>query len=107
MMWLTIYPHSQLVLPLNMLRIDTKMKSGRRFLHLLGLAGMFLFSILMTIAFVLKKDYSGFKCCSNDAFYSFFVAIGSIPWLIVGELFSQAPRSSAVCFYFCFLFLVD
>lgn len=75
-------------------------KSGRRFLHLLGLGGMWLFSILMTVAFVLQPKESNLKYLSivSMMLYIVFFAIGpgSIPWLIVGELFSQVPRSAAV-----------
>lgn len=75
-------------------------KCGRRFLHLLGLGGMWVFSILMTIAFVLQDKYDGMKYLSvvSMMLYIVFFAIGpgSIPWMIVGELFSQGPRSAAV-----------
>jgi SP family facilitated glucose transporter-like MFS transporter 1 len=75
-------------------------KAGRRFLHLLGLGGMFVFSILMTIAFVLQPKVDNIKYLSvvSMMLYIVFFAIGpgSIPWLIVAELFSQGPRSAAV-----------
>ena len=75
-------------------------KSGRRSLHLLGLGGMFVFSILMTIAFVLQSKVDSLKYLSlvSMMLYIVFFAIGpgSIPWLIVSELFLQAPRSAAV-----------
>ncbi|WAQ99525.1 GTR1-like protein, partial [Mya arenaria] len=49
---------------------------GRRSLHLLGLGGMFIFSVLITL------------CLS--------LTVGSIPWLIVSELFPQGPRPAAM-----------
>ncbi len=85
---------------MTLVSIPLMEKSGRRFLHLLGLGGMFFFSILMTIAFVVQPKIEGFKYLSVVAMmlYIVFFAIGpgSIPWLIVAELFSQAPRSAAV-----------
>lgn len=51
---------------------------GRRFLHLLGLSGMFLFSILMTIASVLKTKYDWIKYLNivSMMLYIVFFAIG-------------------------------
>ena len=75
-------------------------KAGRRFLHLLGLGGMLIFSILMTIAFVLQDQVEWLKYMSVVAMMlyimSFAIGPGSIPWMIVSELFSQGPRSAAV-----------
>ena len=85
---------------MTLVSIPLMEKSGRRFLHLLGLGGMFVFSILMTIAFVLQNRYDWLKYLSivSMMLYIVFFAIGpgSIPWLIVAELFSQGPRSAAV-----------
>lgn len=85
---------------MTLVSIPLMEKSGRRFLHLLGLGGMLIFSILMTISFVLKDKYDGLKYLSivSMMLYIVFFAIGpgSIPWMIVGELFSQGPRSAAV-----------
>ena len=73
---------------------------GRRFLHLLGLGGMFIFSILMTVSFVLKNSHDWIKYLSivSMMLYIVFFAIGpgSIPWMIVGELFMQGPKSAAI-----------
>ena len=51
---------------------------GRRFLHLLGLSGMFVFSILMTIATVLKEDNNWIKYVNLISMYLYimFFAIG-------------------------------
>jgi len=85
---------------MTLVSIPLMEKSGRRFLHLLGLGGMFLFSILMTVAFVLQSKFEWLKYLSvvSMMLYIIFFAIGpgSIPWLIVAELFSQGPRSAAV-----------
>lgn len=73
---------------------------GRRFLHLLGLSGMFVFSILMTIATVLKEDNNWIKYVNLISMYLYimFFAIGpgSIPWMIVGEFFTQGPRAAVI-----------
>ena len=85
---------------MTLVSIPLMEKRGRRFLHLLGLGGMLVFSILMTISFVLKEKYESLKYLSivSMMLYIVFFAIGpgSIPWMIVGELFSQGPRSAAV-----------
>lgn len=85
---------------MTLVSIPLMEKRGRRFLHLLGLGGMWLFSILMTIASVLKYKDDNMKYLSivSMMLYIVFFALGpgSIPWMIVGELFSQGPRSAAV-----------
>ena len=85
---------------MTLVSIPLMERAGRRFLHLLGLGGMFVFSILMTIAFVLQNRYEWLRYLSivSMMLYIVFFAIGpgSIPWLIVAELFSQGPRSAAV-----------
>ncbi|KAJ3609812.1 hypothetical protein NHX12_024322, partial [Muraenolepis orangiensis] len=52
-------------------------KAGRRTLHLLGLGGMAVSALLMTISLLLLGP-------------------GPIPWFIVAELFSQGPRPAAM-----------
>ncbi|KAK3577353.1 hypothetical protein CHS0354_008451 [Potamilus streckersoni] len=73
---------------------------GRRTLHLLGLGGMFLFSVLITITLALTYLADWLKIVNIVAslFYVVFFALGpgSIPWLIVAELFSQGPRPAAL-----------
>ena len=86
---------------MTLISIPLMEKSGRRFLHLFGLGGMFFFSILMTIAFRLQVqgyDWPKYLSIVSMMLYIVFFAIGpgSIPWLIVAELFSQGPRSAAV-----------
>jgi len=97
---------------------------GRRTLHFIGMIGMIACSILITISLSISNpenndvvpdcnknetdcnnedsevatDGNGiFAIISTLAFVMFFAfGPGSIPWLITGELFTQAPRSAAV-----------
>ncbi|CAL1538109.1 unnamed protein product [Lymnaea stagnalis] len=75
-------------------------RAGRRTLHLIGLAGMCFFSILITVTLALREQVTWFNTSSIvvSLLYVVFFAIGpgSIPWLIVAELFSQGPRSAAM-----------
>ncbi|KAG5679241.1 hypothetical protein PVAND_008821 [Polypedilum vanderplanki] len=75
-------------------------KTGRRTLHLYGLGGMFIFSIFITISFLIKEmiDWMSYlSVVSTLAFVVFFaVGPGSIPWMITAELFSQGPRPTAM-----------
>ena len=92
---------------------------GRRTLHLIGLGGIFLCSIMITIAL----NYSGtetsnavllsskniasdeevsngvgiFLVIATLGFVVFFaLGPGSIPWMAAGEMFSQGPRAPAI-----------
>ncbi|KAL4216553.1 Solute carrier 2 [Mactra antiquata] len=75
-------------------------KLGRRTLHLIGLAGMFIFSIMITLSLSLMYLADWLKICNIvvSLLYVLFFAVGpgSIPWLIVSELFSQGPRPAAM-----------
>ncbi|XP_015833452.1 glucose transporter type 1 isoform X4 [Tribolium castaneum] len=82
-------------------------KTGRRTLHLYGLGGMFIFSIFITISFLIKEFFgyvqemidwmSYLSVVSTLGFVVFFaVGPGSIPWMITAELFSQGPRPAAM-----------
>ncbi|KAJ0177946.1 hypothetical protein K1T71_006819 [Dendrolimus kikuchii] len=73
---------------------------GRRTLQLGGLAGMTVFSILMTIAFF---TYTNNTIMSVFAVIFTFLYVGSfgvgpssIPWMIMSEMFGQGARSAAV-----------
>ncbi|XP_029645496.1 solute carrier family 2, facilitated glucose transporter member 1 [Octopus sinensis] len=74
--------------------------TGRRALHLIGLMGMFILSIFLNISLVLSDTYDAMQVVSIVIvilFVGFFsIGPGSIPWLIVAELFSQGARSSAM-----------
>ncbi|XP_041356553.1 glucose transporter type 1-like [Gigantopelta aegis] len=73
---------------------------GRRTLHLIGLGGMFIFSILITVCLTLKDVVTWMNMASIvvSLMYVVFFAVGpgSIPWLIIAELFSQGPRPAAL-----------
>ena len=66
---------------------------GRRTLHLTGLSGMFVFSILMTIASVLKEKYDWLKYLNvvSMMVYIFFFAVGpgKLKWLFVKMAITQ------------------
>ncbi|XP_037702566.1 solute carrier family 2, facilitated glucose transporter member 3 [Choloepus didactylus] len=80
-------------------------KAGRRTLHMLGLGGMAVCSVLMTVSMLLKNEYSwmSFVCIGAImVFVAFFeIGPGPIPWFIVAELFSQGPRPAAVAVAGC------
>ncbi|XP_039285954.1 glucose transporter type 1 isoform X22 [Nilaparvata lugens] len=82
-------------------------RMGRRTLHLYGLGGMFIFSIFITISFLIKEFFgyvqemidwmSYLSVVSTLSFVVFFaLGPGSIPWMITAELFSQGPRPAAM-----------
>ncbi|CAH0751830.1 unnamed protein product [Diatraea saccharalis] len=73
---------------------------GRRTLQLCGLAGMTVFSVLMTVAFFTYENnttMSIFAVIFTFLYVAFFgVGPSSIPWMILSELFGQGARSAAV-----------
>ncbi|XP_077998022.1 solute carrier family 2, facilitated glucose transporter member 1-like [Glandiceps talaboti] len=77
-------------------------RAGRRTLHLIGLGGCFIAGIVLTIALLLIQyiDWKGaafISILSVIMFVAMFgIGPGSIPWLIVAELFSQGPRPAAI-----------
>ncbi|XP_022616439.1 solute carrier family 2, facilitated glucose transporter member 4 [Seriola dumerili] len=75
-------------------------RMGRRTLHMLGLGGMCVCAIIMTIALVLLDSVpsmSYVSMLSIFGFVAFFeVGPGPIPWFFVAELFSQGPRPAAM-----------
>uniref|UniRef100_A0A672L3S8 Solute carrier family 2, facilitated glucose transporter member 1-like n=1 Tax=Sinocyclocheilus grahami TaxID=75366 RepID=A0A672L3S8_SINGR len=75
-------------------------RAGRRSLHLIGLMGMAVSSVLMTIAMALLDQVKWMSYVSIVAIFSFVaffeIGPGPIPWFIVAELFSQGPRPSAI-----------
>ncbi|XP_032204768.1 solute carrier family 2, facilitated glucose transporter member 3 isoform X3 [Mustela erminea] len=80
-------------------------RAGRRTLHMIGLGGMAVCSIFMTISLLLKDDYNwmSFVCIGAIlVFVAFFeIGPGPIPWFIVAELFSQGPRPAAMAVAGC------
>uniref|UniRef100_A0A8B9HRK5 Solute carrier family 2 member 3 n=1 Tax=Astyanax mexicanus TaxID=7994 RepID=A0A8B9HRK5_ASTMX len=74
-------------------------RAGRRTLHLIGLGGMAISALLMTIALLLKhiESLSYLSIAAVFAFVAMFeMGPGPIPWFIVAELFSQGPRPAAM-----------
>ncbi|XP_016841957.1 glucose transporter type 1 isoform X5 [Nasonia vitripennis] len=75
-------------------------RTGRRTLHLYGLGGMFIFSIFITISFLIKEmiDWMSYLAVVSILGFVVFFAVGpgSIPWMITAELFSQGPRPAAM-----------
>ncbi|CAG0898504.1 unnamed protein product [Cyprideis torosa] len=71
---------------------------GRKSLHLFGLVGMFVLSILITISLSVEGTSANIFSVIVVLGYVVFFAIGpgSIPWLITAELFSQTARAKAM-----------
>ncbi|XP_033096081.1 glucose transporter type 1-like isoform X2 [Anneissia japonica] len=73
---------------------------GRRTLHLWGLALMILWASILTVSLATKDSWEGSAYLSIICVIAFVVGFalgpGSIPWLIVAELFSQGPRGAAI-----------
>ncbi|XP_067093768.1 solute carrier family 2, facilitated glucose transporter member 3 [Osmerus mordax] len=80
-------------------------RAGRRTLHLIGLAGMAVFAILMTISLSLVTDIPSLSYLAIVAVFGFVASFemgpGPIPWFIVAELFSQGPRPAAMAVSGC------
>uniref|UniRef100_A0A8C1D4V3 Solute carrier family 2 member 3a n=1 Tax=Cyprinus carpio carpio TaxID=630221 RepID=A0A8C1D4V3_CYPCA len=79
-------------------------RAGRRTLHLIGLGGMAVSALAMTIALLLK-DIEALRYLSIAAVFAFVAMFemgpGPIPWFIVAELFSQGPRPAAMAIAGC------
>ncbi|XP_068425750.1 solute carrier family 2, facilitated glucose transporter member 3 [Clinocottus analis] len=75
-------------------------RAGRRTLHLIGLAGMAFFALIMTISLSLVKTTPSLSYLAIVAVFGFVASFemgpGPIPWFIVAELFSQGPRPAAM-----------
>ncbi|CAF1297041.1 unnamed protein product [Adineta ricciae] len=71
---------------------------GRRLLHLIGIGGMFITSIVLFISLMISSTavWNKISLIATFLFVAFFaVGPGSIPWLITSELFNQAYRVPA------------
>ncbi|KAM4580001.1 solute carrier family 2, facilitated glucose transporter member 3 [Odontesthes bonariensis] len=80
-------------------------RAGRRTLHLIGLAGMAVSALLMTISLSLVKINESLSYLAIVAVFGFVASFemgpGPIPWFIVAELFSQGPRPAAMAVAGC------
>uniref|UniRef100_A0A673D129 Solute carrier family 2, facilitated glucose transporter member 4 n=1 Tax=Sphaeramia orbicularis TaxID=375764 RepID=A0A673D129_9TELE len=80
-------------------------RMGRRTLHMLGLGGMCICAIIMTMALALLDSVPWMSYISMLAIYAFVgffeVGPGPIPWFFVAELFSQGPRPAAMAVAGC------
>uniref|UniRef100_A0A8D3E694 Solute carrier family 2 member 3a n=1 Tax=Scophthalmus maximus TaxID=52904 RepID=A0A8D3E694_SCOMX len=79
-------------------------KAGRRTLHLLGLGGMAVSALLMTVSLLLVSipAMSYVAILAVMLFVAMFeLGPGPIPWFIVAELFSQGPRPAAMAVAGC------
>ncbi|XP_071804996.1 solute carrier family 2, facilitated glucose transporter member 1-like [Asterias amurensis] len=80
-------------------------RSGRRALHLFGLGFMAVWASLLTIFLVVGENWHPASyisiVCVMFFTVGFAIGPGSIPWLIVAELFSQGPRPAAISIAFC------
>uniref|UniRef100_A0A8C4NLY2 Solute carrier family 2 member 3a n=1 Tax=Eptatretus burgeri TaxID=7764 RepID=A0A8C4NLY2_EPTBU len=73
---------------------------GRRVLHLVGLGGMAVCTVIMTLSLYFIVSY--LAIIAFFGFVAFFeIGPGPIPWFIVAELFSQGPRPAAVAVAGC------
>uniref|UniRef100_A0A3P9JGN8 Solute carrier family 2 member 1a n=1 Tax=Oryzias latipes TaxID=8090 RepID=A0A3P9JGN8_ORYLA len=75
-------------------------RTGRRPLHLIGLMGMAVSAVFLTVAMALQDQLRWMSYVSIVAIFSFVaffeIGPGPIPWFIVAELFSQGPRPAAI-----------
>lgn len=74
-------------------------RAGRKTLHLTGLAGMMIITLLLTICLALTPSAPWLSYVSIVCIIGFIVMFasgpGSIPWFLVTELFGQGPRPIA------------
>ncbi|KAM6910255.1 solute carrier family 2, facilitated glucose transporter member 3 [Xenentodon cancila] len=80
-------------------------RAGRRTLHMVGLAGMAVSALVMTISLSLVKTNQSLSYLAIVAVFGFVASFemgpGPIPWFIVAELFSQGPRPAAMAVSGC------
>jgi len=74
-------------------------KAGRKTLLLIGFAGMFFDTILLTLGLVMvdKYEWVSYACIVFVLVFVIMFAVGpgSIPWFLVTELFNQSARPTA------------
>ncbi|XP_063772300.1 solute carrier family 2, facilitated glucose transporter member 2 [Pseudophryne corroboree] len=75
-------------------------RAGRRSLYIIGLAGMCVCAVIMTISLALLAQHAWMSYLCMVAIFLFVIFFevgpGPIPWFIVAELFSQGPRPAAM-----------
>ncbi|KAM7421006.1 hypothetical protein PAMA_015279 [Pampus argenteus] len=75
-------------------------RAGRRTLHLIGLGGMAICALLITVSLSLVYINQSLSYLAIVAVFGFVASFemgpGPIPWFIVAELFSQGPRPAAM-----------
>ncbi|CAN9513698.1 unnamed protein product [Ophioblennius macclurei] len=80
-------------------------RAGRRTLHLIGLGGMAISALFMTISLALVEKFPSMSYLAIVAVFAFVASFemgpGPIPWFIVTELFSQGPRPAAIAVSGC------
>ncbi|CAM5129597.1 unnamed protein product [Natator depressus] len=80
-------------------------RAGRRTLHLVGLAGMMVCAVVMTVALVYLGASAGHELHQHGGHLRLRGFLrdwaGAIPWFIVAELFSQGPRPAAIAVAGC------
>ncbi|KAJ8355007.1 hypothetical protein SKAU_G00225740 [Synaphobranchus kaupii] len=80
-------------------------RAGRRTLHLIGLGGMAISALFMTIALKLVVTVPSMSYLAIAAVFAFVAMFemgpGPIPWFITAELFAQGPRPSAMAVSGC------
>uniref|UniRef100_W5MKH5 Solute carrier family 2 member 2 n=1 Tax=Lepisosteus oculatus TaxID=7918 RepID=W5MKH5_LEPOC len=80
-------------------------RAGRRTLCLVGLAGMCICTVIMTVGLVYLDTYAWMSYVSMTGIFLFVcffeIGPGPIPWFIVAELFSQGPRPAAIALACC------
>ncbi|XP_040918692.1 solute carrier family 2, facilitated glucose transporter member 1-like [Toxotes jaculatrix] len=80
-------------------------RMGRRPLQLIGLMGMAVSAVFLTVAMSLLDQLRWMSYVSIAAIFSFVaffeIGPGPIPWFIVAELFSQGPRPAAIAVAGC------
>lgn len=74
-------------------------KAGRRTLHLVGLGGMAVITVILTLCLALRESVPWLSYVSIVSVIGFVIMFatgpGSIPWFLVGELFGQGARPLA------------
>lgn len=89
-----------IMMVMTLITVPLMDRLGRRTLHLTGLGGMFVFSILLTISLdlIARISIMSYVSALSVMLFTIFFAMGpgSIPFTIMGELFTQSSRARAV-----------